>query len=125
MKTSGELERLDRIANDAENEFWIRAGETIVSLIKEKGTYADGIFCVDVGRLFGDEPATMRSTINENRNVSPSKEPCYDWDVEEIFVDKDVLYIECESIGFRLDEFERSDVVHLARLLEKMGEASE
>lgn len=119
MKTASELEGLDMQATDAENEFWIRAGETIVSLIEEKGTYEDGVCYVDVGRLFGDEPATMRSTRNENRNVSPSKEPCYDWDVGEIFVDNDVLYIECESIGFHLDEFERGDVVHLAKLLEK------
>ena len=53
MKTADELEKLDRLVTDAENDFWIQAGETIASLLKEKGECVNGVYSVDVEKLFG------------------------------------------------------------------------
>jgi hypothetical protein len=73
MKTANELEKLDREATDAENEFWIQAGETIASLLKEKGECVNGVYSVDVEKLFGKDCATLYTTTIENDGVSGSE----------------------------------------------------
>ena len=119
MKTTNELEKLDREATDAENEFWIRAGETIVSLIKEKGKCENGVYFVDVGKLFGNDSTTLYTSTIRNDEVSGSEGSEYAWDVEEISVENGVINLQCEGYDFDLSDFERDSAIRLARLLEK------
>lgn len=127
MKTSGELERLDRIANDAENDFWMEAENTATSLITSKCENVNGVYSVDVDELFGYEGRecrVMTATEIVNDEVSGPDESKCEWEVEEIRVENGALTIQCEGNEFDLDNFERHDVIRLVKLLEKMGEAS-
>lgn len=119
MKTANELEKLDRLATDAENEFWIQAGETIVSLLKEKGECVNGVYSVDVEKLFGNDCATLYTTTIENDGVPGSEGSDHEWDLEELCVENDILSIQCEGYDFNLSDFDRDSVILLARKLEK------
>lgn len=119
MKTANELEKLDREATDAENEFWIQAGETIASLLKEKGECVNGVYSVDVEKLFGKDCATIYTTTIENDGVSGSEGSDHEWDLEELCVENDILSIQCEGYDFNLSDFERDSAILLARKLEE------
>lgn len=113
MKTANELEGLDMQATDAENEFWIRAGETIQALIGAKGRCVDGIYYVNVEKLFGKEPPILYTSTIKN------DESEYSWIVDEVYLNDGVVMIQCGDDHFSPDSFRRSDVIRLARLLEK------
>ena len=110
MKTANELEKLDRLVTDAENDFWIQAGETIASLLKEKGECVNGGYSVDVGKLFGKDCATLYTTSDRFGN---------EWDLEELCVENDVLSMQCDGFDFNLSDFERDSAILLARKLEE------
>ena len=121
MKTSGELEKLDRIATDAENDFWREAENTATSLITAKWDESEteeNLYHVDVDRLFGDRCRVLKTTEIENDGMSGSAGSEHEWMVEEIWVVDGVLRIQCEGYEFDLEDFERHDVIHLIKLLE-------
>lgn len=122
MKTASELEKLDRLATDAENDFWIEAGNTVTSLITAKCKESEdekGVYEVDVDKLFGDECRILLTTEIENDEISGSDGSEWEWEVERIYVVDGVLTIQCEGYEFDLDNFERESVIRLAKLLEK------
>ena len=111
MKTANELEKLDRLVTDAEDNFWIQAGETIASLLKEKGECANGVYSVDVEKLFGKDCATLYTTSDRFDN---------EWDLEDLGVTENgVLLIQCEGDDFNLSDLERDSAILLARKLEE------
>ena len=89
MKTANELEKLDRQVTDAENEFWIQAGNTVTSLITAKCKESEdekGVYKVDVDKLFGDECRILHTTEIENDEISGSDGSEWEWEVEEIWM---------------------------------------
>lgn len=114
MKTANELDGLDMQATDAENDFWIEANNTIQALIGAKGRCVEGICYVNVEKLFGKEPAILHTYGAKNFGTNNSRY------VNKIYSEDGFVSIVCdEDNALRIDSFRRSDVVRLARLLEK------
>lgn len=116
MKTANELEGLDMQATDAENEFWIQANDTIQALIGAKGKCVDNVYYVNVEKLFGKEPAILHTYGTKNFGTNNSRY------VNKIYSEDGFVSIVCDENwenALHIDSFRRSDVVRLARLLEK------